>query len=258
MNQRDHDMIVRAAYGESEPGEKAAVEALLSRDIEARELYEEYAGLQSGLRELDNVPACQLSTERLRLAVLNSQVRRPSPLRLYWGYGLAAACLAVGFVALRPQAGIQPSANTATTIVPKTTPLDVANPPVVATTTPESPTADLAHVMENGAGDKAVEAVAPPTRPRSIRHKPSALPMAKASVVEKTAVDDTNTGRSAVVGGQPATSPATDYANRDANMVVATYVPEGPVVVVQPETDPRTGAALAFESNHGSDFVFGG
>lgn len=261
-------MIVRAAFGEAERGEQAFVDEMVRRDPAAKALFDEFAAMRTGLRGLDDVPACQLSTDRLRQAILAQGVkpgRTTVPFRLTWGHGLAAAaCLAVGMVFLRQPAADQvrvasdvtPPAATSAKKAEQSQP--VATAPLA--TAPKRPEllADSAPVEHPAAVNGLMDRAVPKPSHRRVRtSRPTgqaiAAPPFEAGL-SKDAMAPTTMSLKAEGSGEetdarPTVADATVY---DAS------VPEGPVVIVQPQTDPRTGAALAVESDHASDIVFGG
>jgi len=270
MNQRDYDLIVRAAFGESERGEEAFVEEMLRRDPEAKALFEEFSSLQGGLHDLDDVPACQLSTERLRQAILDQGVKplRRAPFRAFWGVGVAAAaCLALTFVVFRQQTESKAeldaykisAGKTLSEPLPSTqgtpttpAPVDEAVPPgeYVADSS-ELSLPDMGTVMESGA-KSAVKQTRKAHRRESVSMMTSGAGSSKDKVPAARDMTLADTARSKASEYPSNQVPMADAAKFDA------AVPEGPVVFVQPQTDPQTGASLAVETNHASDFVFGG
>lgn len=267
MNQRDYDLIVRAAFGESERGEEAFVEEMLRRDPEAKALFEEFSSLQGGLRDLDDVPACQLSTERLRQAILDQGVKplRRAPFRAFWGVGLAtAACLALTLVIFRQQTESKAELEAYKISAGKTlneplarvqetpSPVDDAvSPDAYAVDMAPPVVPDVESVMESGAS-AAVK------QPRKAHRRESVSMMTSGSGSSK---DKVPAARDMTLA-DTAKSKASEYPSNQVPMTDAAKfdaaVPEGPVVFVQPQTDPQTGASLAVETNHASDFVFGG
>ncbi len=278
MNQRDHDMILKTAFGESDTGESAYVTELLSRDADARKLHDEFASLRLGLRELDDVPACQLSTERMRQAILDQGSLRPTGRRkIMWGYGLAAACLAVGFFVVRSNQAALTTSHVAdsTPLVVKTVPAAASsggpaqaldNKTVVAESVPPSGDTDLTDAVTKG----VAVANAPTKRSHSRRSHSEdkdvrqSRPTAPDASLAMTTLGGPDT-LSAPPVAPNATASEAGGGGRAAKAALAgsslhesTTAPEGPIVVVQPVTDPRTGTAVAVEKSNGSDVVFGG
>lgn len=104
MNRKIEDKLIELAFGDLDSHEGARLEAIAAADPEAREALEAYRAMRFGLRDLSEVPADQLSKERLRNAILG-QGLKPASARSPWREWLwmpAAACLvAFGLMVFR-------------------------------------------------------------------------------------------------------------------------------------------------------------
>lgn len=85
MNRHDEERIAMLAFGELEGTELAKVQELVQRDSEAAKLLAKYEGMRSDLRLLRDVPPEQLSTDRMRDAILG-QGLKPERTRNWFGW----------------------------------------------------------------------------------------------------------------------------------------------------------------------------
>lgn len=93
MNSRK-DLIIKAGFGELSPDEQARLDALTP---EEREQVEQVKMVRDGLKALRDVPECQMSSERLRDAILNQGVA-PSRQSKPWTFAVfAAAAILVAY-----------------------------------------------------------------------------------------------------------------------------------------------------------------
>ena len=81
------DLIIKAGFGELSPGDQAKLDALTP---EEREQVEQVKIVRDGLKALRDVPECQMSSERLRDAILNQGVA-PSRQSRPWAFAVVAA-----------------------------------------------------------------------------------------------------------------------------------------------------------------------
>lgn len=105
MNRKFEDRLVRLAFGDMDAEEAARLEAEAQTDSYGAHRLAEYRRLKGDLARLKEVPADQLSTERLRDAILARGLRpepeRPSTGGLGWIWMPVAACvLAFTYVSL--------------------------------------------------------------------------------------------------------------------------------------------------------------
>lgn len=111
MNERFEEDLVQAAFGDLTLEEAAEIERQAMQDPEAAKALTSYREMSEGLRSLREVPEHQLSTERLRHAILSQGL---APRRASWGFGRllipagAVAMTVLGYMALNPSLRVQP------------------------------------------------------------------------------------------------------------------------------------------------------
>lgn len=106
MNRKSEEKLIKLAFGDVNPDEARRIEAEAANDPDAARVLSSYREISSGLRGCAEVPANQLSKERLREAILAQGLapKRTSAFPTWlWMPGLAAAA-AFAFVAFRPHA----------------------------------------------------------------------------------------------------------------------------------------------------------
>lgn len=102
MNKKLEEKLAMLAFGDMAPEEAARLENEMRGDPDAERILEQYRNMRLDLHAMANVPEHQLSTERLRHAILNQGLKPVS--RPRWGWlwmPAAAAVLAVGLVLAR-------------------------------------------------------------------------------------------------------------------------------------------------------------
>ncbi|MCW5946500.1 MAG: hypothetical protein KIT74_05660 [Fimbriimonadales bacterium] len=93
------EMMIRFAYGELDGHEVTKAEELLATSDEARRIYDIYAIAAGGMKRLPEAPAPQLSSERLREAILSREIRGSGAKPWTWA-GTAASIVAAGALAV--------------------------------------------------------------------------------------------------------------------------------------------------------------
>ncbi|MCH7905674.1 MAG: hypothetical protein IH944_14055 [Armatimonadetes bacterium] len=81
------DLIIKAGFGELSPGDQAKLDSLSPEEFEQ---VEQVKKVREGLKALREVPECQMSSERLRDAILNQGVV-PSRQSKPWTFAIVAA-----------------------------------------------------------------------------------------------------------------------------------------------------------------------
>jgi hypothetical protein len=234
MNKKRIEEIIGAAFGEN-VGELGQL-----TDAERREL-ETAQKMKQGLASLKDVPDHQLSNERLRNAILGSQVQR-RPRFALWSYGSAAvACLAVALLAIQ-------SMNSRVV------------PPSIDNDVDSNGTSETLALKENNASDPVGQTDIRRTNnivsndSPSVRRNPT--PDASLSLddvdAEYRALKDGGTYSTMVSG--------LDFGPADGVVMQPAAMAAGPesVVVVDSATLTNNGAARAKEVASNSDVVFGG
>src|SRR5687768_3632873 len=106
MNRRLEEELLQTAFGEASPEEMALLESRVMSDPEAAKALRTYQFMKEGLKDLGDVPEHQLSTERLRHAILEQGLKpkRESGNPFVWLL-MPAAVAALAFVVVfnRPQ-----------------------------------------------------------------------------------------------------------------------------------------------------------
>jgi hypothetical protein len=104
MKRDMEDRLVRLAFGDVGPEEAAELERDARSDPDASARLAEYRRLKADLRSLHEVPDDQLSSERLRHAILNQGLRSERPARSRFGWlwmPAAAAAIAFALITIR-------------------------------------------------------------------------------------------------------------------------------------------------------------
>jgi hypothetical protein len=102
MKKNLEDKLAMLAFEDLSPEEAQALEQEALHDPEAKIALFEYRQMREGLRAMADIPEHQLSSERLRDAILTQGLKPKSRSGLGWLWMPAAACaLAFSFVAIR-------------------------------------------------------------------------------------------------------------------------------------------------------------
>jgi hypothetical protein len=96
MNKRLEEKLAMLAFGDLSPEETTRLEQEVAGDREASLILADYRGMRSGLKAMADVPEHQLSTERLRHAVLNRGLRPKARPQFGWLW-MPASALALAF-----------------------------------------------------------------------------------------------------------------------------------------------------------------
>ena len=84
MNKRLEEKLAMLAFGDMSSEEMTRLEHEVMGDPEAMRALQDYRGMRSGLKALGDIPEHQLSSERLRHAVLNRGLQPKSRPQLGW------------------------------------------------------------------------------------------------------------------------------------------------------------------------------
>lgn len=102
MNKKLEEKLAMLAFGDLSPEETMGLERELSRDPEAGLILRQYRDMRTGLKALHEIPEHQLSTERLRHAVLNQGLKPKARPQLGWLWmPTVAAAFAFGIMFMR-------------------------------------------------------------------------------------------------------------------------------------------------------------
>lgn len=108
MKPRDEDSLIQLAFGELTEAEASQVREALKHDRVGASKFAQYERLKDGLALLREIPEPQISTARIREAILGQGLRqRPDGLRWAWVL-LGPAVAAVAAISLYPFRGEMP------------------------------------------------------------------------------------------------------------------------------------------------------
>jgi len=96
MKKKLEDKLAMLAFGDVDPRETARIEHELGGNDRARAILAEYREMRAALKALGEIPEHQLSTQRLRHAVLNSGLK-PKPRPQFGWIWMPAAAFALAF-----------------------------------------------------------------------------------------------------------------------------------------------------------------
>lgn len=238
------DQLIQCAFGELSQAEKQN----LNLSATERQEMEAFASLRTDLRALREVPDCQISTERMRDAVLKAEIRQRQDWRRWLPLAAVPAAAVLALVALNlAKAPDAPAVNhLAASEKPISTPLVVRRTDDTTPTTFDA--SDVAAFMLNATAfvdSLATETEPKPTAPRTKRNKTRI----------STRLVSSRTQPSARLSSKKEAPTAPVAAVR--SIPAPTDQPE-PIVMISNEQDNNTGARRANEVETSHDVVIGG
>lgn len=248
MRRKNEEELIKLAFGDIEPKGSEHAKRLLAEDAEAAKLFAGYSEIREGLKSF-KTPDHQLSTERLREAILKQGLKQKSPVAGWkWTFAPLAVAAAAFFIALRM--GGQPTSGPVVTSFdpnPSSTiekPIDFnsSNPAPLVVPAPE-----VVHPTDR---DPAKVASTTRTSGRSnasrvARHDRTAS--ASVVVFKAPALSPADFSRSAIDGALPAGALALNVEPSDES-----------IVIIGSDSDESTGANRATEVSSASNVVIGG
>ncbi|MFM9873534.1 MAG: hypothetical protein ACKVQS_08745 [Fimbriimonadaceae bacterium] len=284
MNNEQMDALFRKVFGELENGDEQVLGSLSGDAVNREETI--LTNLKMELKNLGEVPECQISSDRLRDAILSKGTMSApiSPFANWWKFAVpVAACAAVAVFAMQMPKGdlnssAVPSGTVATsvkmpaqTLNPKIDPHDVVAPVVEETNEPDG--ADVGVAAEP---EKKVVTSPPTKSSRRSSTKPRAQYASRTDVGTQPSLDGAHLSdihnealtsvakpkASSVVSGLAAGA-LEGFASRNAPSAARggaapiTDDPSSKVVIVTAGTDPNTRASNATEVDK-KNVVFGG
>jgi len=235
MKRKLEDKLAMLAFGDFEPEESERLKAELGGNAEALGVLAEYREMRAALKALGEVPEHQLSSQRLRHAVLNGGLKPKSRPQLGWLWmPTTAFAIALGLVFIR-------DANRQVRLVnvPLRT-VAVAAPPVAL------PGSDFA-LASGTAQILSVEHPAP--RMIFASHRRSSRDRERALVASlKQKVDAELAAGMAATGGFAKVWPKTTHSTPDS----------GTIVLIGTAKDSNTGAQKATEVDSADNVIVGG
>ncbi len=286
MNNEQMDALFRKVFGDVENGDEQLLGSLNGEAINREETI--LSNLKMELKNLGEVPECQLSTDRLRDAILaKGTMREPvSPFMNWWKFAVpvAACAVLVAFVMQMPKGGspvdLAGSSSIATNVEipsaglkPNVEPNDVVVPPVNEQVNPSADKEEIAPLANSELSKKASQnkvnknSQRNSSKPRQqfasrdTSEKPQAL-VSNAGDIASMALADTKPKSSSSVADLAAGA-LKGFGKRNAAPAARTGAASKPedsspkVVIVAAGTDPNTRASNATEVDK-KNVVFGG
>jgi hypothetical protein len=263
MKRRLEEELAEYAFGDASPERAQELKRLIETDPEAASLFATYRDMREELRHMVHVPEPQLSTERLREAILNKGLSE-TPSRTSWNWmwmPAAAACAAFAFAFMRAQ-----PPQTQPTLVDNSvveSPLRVSeNSPLKAPAGSNSVhvfsarvTEDPPEILNRPSGTPEVAsspepAPSSPLRRRQNREeRPSTLVARNDERTGKEQEEQIIALSSAAAKNDPVTAPAPASATKSNQ--------SEQIVLIQAERDSETGAHKATEVESASNVIIG-
>jgi hypothetical protein len=262
MKRKLEDRLARLAFDDVSASESAELERIAADDAETARTLNEYRSMRAALRDLADVPAHQLSNERLRDAILGQGLKtKPvsTDLSWLWMSGIACASVAILFIAM----GRNRSANPQIYIDPN--PMDHGAGNLALGSGTENP---FGHPFSNLPSVATKVSTAPKlitasTHPilaahRVRRHHRGDFGESElmADILQSPPDDAT------FVAPDPAPTPSDTVAETDseatAKLQPVDAKPQDGVVVIEPDTDQATGAQRATELGTTKNVEVGG
>lgn len=274
MNRKREEELMQLAFGDLRREENGPLQAEISTDPEAAKTFSSYRDMCDGLKALRDVPEMQLSTERLRDAILNGGLQ-PKPVSR-WNFNWLATPIAVGACAFvivlavrKPHTIPMPSGGSS---VAMDFPGKTIKPHIPMADGPDTlfPGSSLSSSMNLGRGlEKATEPTHEPVDTSSrVRHHAIRRNSNSMMVAALTTTQNPGLAKALSMPTQPALSFANektmDFSRKAmnanlANMSAEQNSPKGnEIVMIDAQPDAETGAARATEVKSGSNVVIGG
>lgn len=258
MNGRFEEDLVQAAFGDLTSEQTAEVERKASQDSETARIFASYKDMSEGLKSLREVPDHQLSTERLRHAILSQGL---APRRSGWGFGwLLVPAGAVAMTVL----GYQLLKSEHSTTAGVASRQERSNPLVVGATGDVASNGkllerDLMKLFEeelSGGGSVTERSSLPTDEPSTTRS--SQLPSRARSRVEYTGISVGATSFGPDPGSVEASVEGSGSPAMTADTTPGPQQDNSGIVVIEPDRDHATGANRATEVSSARNVVIGG
>jgi hypothetical protein len=248
MRRKNEEELIKLAFGDIEPQGSERAKRMLAEDAEAAKLFAGYSEIREGLKSL-KTPEHQLSTERLREAILKQGLKQKSPLAGWkWTFAPLAVAAAAFLITLRM--GGQPTTGTYVNL-----PSDQGNKPTIDSpidfnSTSRGPIIVPGPEVVQPTAERNTERVASVVRTsgRSGANRAARSVGSSLVVFRAPALSPSDFSRSAIDGALPAGALAIDMEPSE----------EQPIVLIGSESDESTGANRATEVSSASNVVIGG
>lgn len=280
MKKRFEEELSKLAFGDLDAEEARRLEMRTASDPEASQTFQSYCRMKDELRSLaDDVPADQLSKERLREAILNRGMKEQLPQKAkptwIWMPAMAAA-LAFGVVFVKGQLplGGQPSAvvvdNSTSTLGGKAPKIDVppvtVPDPVVAkhrksNLVKDTPSMQVASNVGAARNDRTNDNFSD-SRNRASKEGFSGIPLGAADLEKAVPIKEEeltqtvsfDSGTKGEIGSREQSKPSAAMMAAPAG----DSAPKPTIILIQSETDADTGTLKAKEVSNTNNVVIGG
>lgn len=261
MNKREEDRLIEMVFGELNPNDESVLSHRVASDEELAAFASEWEELRDDLKSLKDIPEMQLSSERLRDAILG-QGLRPEPAINWWNFAWVpvAACLALLIVVPSIRGN-----KTAPMIVMNDTPLKsssvLSGAPKLELPRPKDLVITIPPVAPTVAKLDATKSIAKPTVRLALAERPGSFRKAIRSTEAafQAPISRSNSARGTAFTGNRDAMAKSQF---DSAMTLAgdTSAPtlDDSVVLIEPGTDASTGASKATELASISNVVVGG
>ncbi len=267
MRKKIEEELAKLAFGDLDADTARRLELHTQSDPEATRTFESYCRMKEELRSLcDDVPADQLSKDRLREAILTRGLKEHRPVaRFNWLWmPAAAAVLAFSFVALKgriPMGGTSapmvldysgPSSDIPGVGVQRPTPIDrVANDITPSKIVVDKPSATVAMRSDQPRRSRREN-----YEPQASRAEETQLMGAFVNLTEENAPASEALTNTPIFDGVPVIEPEAKIAARGEALRGEAPAPK--IVLIQTETDAHTGTLRATEVESTANVVVGG
>jgi hypothetical protein len=266
MNGKFEERLARLAFGDLTPEETQRLEREALGNPDAARVLMEYSAMRDGLRSLGaDVPADQLSKERLRDAILGQGLRpvAPEPTRPVWNWlwmPTVACAIAFGIVTVRNNMPAQGGQE------PMIVMDDAKTDPFEANLTPPSTVADLMPAPQPEKVEKVVEVAKKPVvtlakntppaeAPRRPRRKSRKAPAVDLGLLAKA---DLETAPDSVLLSPKKDPAPVPVAQKEEKPDAVVTLASAPIVLIDTGKNAETGASNAMEVGDPNHVLVGG
>jgi len=246
MRRKNEEELIKLAFGDIEPQGSERAKRMLADDAEAAKLFAGYSEIREGLKSL-KTPEHQLSTERLREAILKQGLKQKSPLA-GWKWTLAPVAVAAAAFLITLRMGGQPTSGTVADIPTDLGPKATIQNPIDFRSTSREPIIVPAPEVSQPSVERNTERVASRTSGRSGGSRAARAAGASVVAFRAPTLSPADFSRSAIDGALPAGALALNLETSE----------EQPIVLIGSESDESTGANRATEVSSASNVVIGG
>ncbi|MFQ3586260.1 MAG: hypothetical protein SNJ74_09145 [Fimbriimonadaceae bacterium] len=286
MNKRYEEDVIRLAFQDCSEAESKAIRERVGNDPEAQKLLETYSRMRETLREMPIVEH-QLSTDRLRQAILNRGLTHEAPPSTpFWRWAWMPAAAVIGAFLLTnslsrfPGTGepILTEAGTPAGSAPVVLNAPGGEPPSISAALPAPPAAEPSRPLDSAPVGPSTGPVAAASRNPApvgriasgtrtaetaarLESAPAGTAKASAARASGPATDAAVSAMAAPAAADPAADAVALAARFPVEAVassVRTYVQNSePIVLVGTDVDRDTGAKRAIEVTSPSNVVIG-